>query len=199
MINLLKERYIPFLINLKPFPSDFTDKNVNVKYEIISDVEFDIMDKKSTIKQPLGTCSATYHNPDEKEIMFIDYEDFLNQLPVGLKRCDFVVYELNGASFFFFNELSQSSSGKVKMSDARKQLHNALFNFSKVPEMKSFMDKYTRKECILSNKTEVICSPENMADAFDMIKEHLPLPIEHSFQPITKLGFKLIETAIVEV
>lgn len=199
MINLLKEKYIPFLINLKPFPSDLTDKNVNVKYEIISDVEFDIMDKEPTIKQPLGTCSATYHNPYEKEIMFIDYEDFLNQLPVSLKRCDFVVYELNGTSFFFFNELSQSSSGKVKMSDARKQLHNALFNFSKVPEMKSFMDKYTRKECILSNKTEVLRSPENIADAFDMIKEHLPLPIEHSFQPITKLGFKLIETAIVEV
>lgn len=199
MIGLLIEEYIPYLNSLKPHLPAFDATGVVLKYTIISDVEFDIMDKKKTIKQPLGTGSATYHNPDSKEIMFIDYEDYLNQLPVDLKRCDFVVYEMNGTSFFFFNELSLSNSGKVKMSDARKQLHKALFHFSNVPEIVSFMNKYDRKECILSNTTEIISSPEDVAVAFEKVKEYLPLPIEHSFQPITKLGFKLIETALIEV
>ena len=42
-------------------------------------------------------------------------------------------------------------------------------------------------------------TPENIADAFELIKVYLPEPITLNFQPITKWGFELIETSIIDV
>lgn len=117
-----------------------------------------------------------------------------------MKRCDFIVYDLEQYSFFVLNELSQSSSSKNKFSDARQQLHNAIFHFNKVYEIKSFVNKFNEKLCVFSNKNKTLTkTPENIADAFDEVKKYLPEPIEHNYQPITKLNFKLIEAAIIDV
>jgi len=175
----------------------------NLKSDVIDDTYFDIVDKQPMIKQPIGQGSATYNNIENKIIAFIDYEDFLNKLPANntkeLKKCDFIAYDLGTNSFFLLNELSQSKESKNKFSDARKQLHNALFHFSNVPVIQSFINKFDRKLCIFSNKSSTIATPENIADAFDTVKKYLPEPIEHDFQPITKLNFKFIETAIIDV
>ena len=58
---------------------------------------------------------------------------------------------------------------------------------------------YPKKLCVFSNKKEVIESPDGMAAAFEVIKEYLPDPIIHDYQPITKKGFIFVETAIVSV
>lgn len=202
MINLLKEQYISYLNGKKSHLPSFDGATLTLKAEVTSEVYFDIMDKQATICQPIGTGSATYNNIDTKEITFIDYEDFINQLPPdlqkGIKRCDFIAYDTN-RSFFILNELSQSSTSKGKMNDARQQLHNTAFNLCETPDVKQFIDAFSMKRCVFSNKNRLISTPNNIADAFSMIQDYLPYPIKLNYQPITKLGFELIETAIVEV
>jgi hypothetical protein len=204
MIDLLKNQFINYLIGSKVHLPHFDSDKLTVKAEVISEIHFDIMDKAVSICQALNSGSATYYNPESKCIQFIDFEDFVNQLPVDLskdiKRCDFIAYDKNGTSFFLLNELSQSISSKNKLNDARQQLHRAAFLFSSTNEIKAFMEKFHSKKCIFSNKSKLLsCTPEHVADAFSEIQNYLPEPIMHNYQPITKLGFELIETAIVEV
>ncbi len=203
MIELLKNQYISYLNSRKPHLSPFDGSSLIVRAENVSDEYFDIQDKKATIKQPLGMGSATYHNPGLKDITIIDYEDLLNQLPFdlqkGVERCDFVVYDETEDSFFILNELSQSSSSKNKISDARRQLHKAAFYFSEIADINNFVNRRSRRICVFSNKHKLVPTPDDMAKAFSEIQAYLPDPIRHNFQPITKLGYELIETAIVEV
>lgn len=201
MLDLLKNQYIDYLNSKKPHLTPFQGSALTLKTEVTSDGHFDIMDQQPTICQPTGKGSATYHNPEEKVITFIDYEHFMNQLPAdlqkGIKRCDFIAY--SEPAFFVLNELSQSSTPKTKLSDARQQLHQTALNLSKTPHIASFMDAFEAKKCVFSNKNKLIPTPDNMAEAFSKIKDYLPDPIVHHYQPITKLGFQFIETATVEV
>jgi hypothetical protein len=202
MINLLKGQFIRYLANRQSSSVIFEEDEFIVKAEVTSDVLFDIMDKKETILQPIGEGSATYNNPEGKTITFIDYEDFINQLPDSLskniKRCDFLAYDSDCTSFIL-NELSQSGSRANKLNDARKQLHKTAFLLCGVAEIKEFIYHHKNKQCIFSNKQQLISTPNNIADAFSLICNYLPQPIHHNFQPIAKLGFELIETAIINV
>jgi len=203
MINLLKVQLVAFINAKKSHLSPFDGSLMSIKDELISDKLFDIEDLKQTIKQPAGTGTATYDNPNETQILFIDYENFINQLPAehqkNIKKCDFIAFDQCGNSFFIFNELSGSSSARNKFSKAREQLHSTLLLFESVPEIKTVLDSYARKLCIFSNKTKVISSPNGMAASFERIKSYLPDPIPHDYQPITKMGFEFIETAIVAI
>lgn len=206
MDNLLQRDYIEYLNSLRPHVVQCTNVSIScLKSDVIEDTNFDIQDKKPAIKQSLGTGSASYNNPDNKIIAVIDYEYFLNQQPddvikaLGLKKCDFIIYHLEGNTFFILNELSLSSSSKNKINDARKQLHNALLHLSNTISIKFFIDNFAEKLCIFSNKIKTIETPEDIAGAFDIIRNYLPEPIVHGFQPIEKLNFKLIETAIIDV
>lgn len=173
--------------------------------DIIDDSVFDIDDKKSSIKQASGKGSATYSNPDNKIIAFVDYENFLDQISPDLikkavlKKCDFIVYDLGSDTFFILNELSKSKTAKNKRSDAMSQLSNAANHLMNVLEIKTFINTFPDKRCVFSNRTNPISTPDNMADAFELIKNYLPEPIIHNYQPITKLGFQLIETSAIEV
>jgi hypothetical protein len=83
----------------------------NIRWETITDSAFDIDDKKETIKQPVGQGSATYKNPQKKELVFIDYERFLDLQPnaviknLELKKPDFIAYDRD-KTIFIVNELS---------------------------------------------------------------------------------------------
>ncbi|OAV65313.1 hypothetical protein Barb4_03458 [Bacteroidales bacterium Barb4] len=105
MVSLLNTKYVAYINARRPHVSPCIDVS-NIKFEIIDDDYFDIQDLKPTIKQPLGAGSATYKNPTNKIIVFIDYENFLKQIPEDLtkelKRCDFIAYDLGGKSFFLF-------------------------------------------------------------------------------------------------
>ncbi|OAV65312.1 hypothetical protein Barb4_03457 [Bacteroidales bacterium Barb4] len=100
--------------------------------------------------------------------------------------------------FSFLNELSK---GKIqnKQSDAKLQLSGTLTNLYKVSEIKLFIDSFTKKMCVFSGGTPSIKSPDKVADPFDCIKQLLPSPNKLNFQPITKLGFELIETSVIDV
>jgi hypothetical protein len=204
MDDLLNMHYTSYINSCKPHIPPCSSIGVkNIKSDVIDDAHFDIQDLKPTIKQRLGTGSATYENANNKIIAFINYEDFLNQLPAanvkGMKKPDFIAYDLENQTFFIVNELSQSSNPANKLRDARQQLHDAIFNFLQVIEIKEFIEKHDIKLCVFSNKSKTIKTPDDIAEAFNLIQSYLDEPIRHKFQPITKLGFEFIETAIVTV
>lgn len=151
---------------MKKLNSNTTSIGIHeIRSDVISDTNFDIQDLKPAIKQSLGTGSVTYNNPDRKIIAIIDYEDFLNRQPqqpkypstmdvikaLGLKKPDFILYDLGTQSFFILNELSQSKNPRSKRKEAMIQLHNALKHFFKVPAITSFIANFTDKKCIFSN------------------------------------------------
>lgn len=204
MVELLKNQFISYLNSRKNEPIAFNQESVNIKTELVSQTHFDIIDKKATICQPLGQGSATYRNLSEKEIRFIDFEDFINQLPENLskevKRCDFIAFDTKTNTFFILNELSQSATAKDKKNKALQQLHRAAFYFNETPAINAFINTFQTKKCIFSNKHKLISNtPNDIASAFSQIQNYLPDPIHLDYQPITKLGYELIETAIVEV
>jgi hypothetical protein len=204
MIELLKNQFISYLNSRKAEPVAFNIEDINIKTELISETHFDINDKKANIYQPLGQGSVTYQNLESKTIRFIDFEDFINQLPDYLnkevKRCDFIAYDTQNKTFFILNELSQSKIEKDKRTKALQQLHQAAFYFSETTDINTFINTFQSKKCIFSNKHKLLSStPNNIADAFSRIQNYLPDPILLNYHPIIKLGYELIETAIVKV
>jgi hypothetical protein len=207
MDDILNNDYVGYLNSRKPHVVQCNLIKVrDIRSDVIDDTIFDIQDLKETIKQPPGTGSATYDNRDNKIIAVIDYESFLSQIlskdaikTLGMKKCDFIVYDLEKPTFFILNELSQSGSAKNKYNDARKQLHNAVFHLTLCPATKSFIDKFNDKICIFSNRTKPITTPENIADPFDLIRKYLHEPIVRNFKPIEKCGFRFIETPFIQV
>jgi hypothetical protein len=179
-------------------------KPSDIRIEVITDSQFDIKDKEKTIKQPVGAGTATYSNTANKDIAVIDYENFLDFQTdaviknLGLKKPDFIVYDMCGKSHFIVNELSQGNSNN-KRTTAFQQMHSAIFHFNKIPNIKSFVNQFTRKWCVFSNKEPPITTPDGMADAFINTNKYLTDPIKLNYQPITKLGYALIETTKINI
>jgi hypothetical protein len=177
---------------------------LNIRVERITDSQFDIKDKKTTIKQPVGTGDVTYSNSNNKTIAVIDYENFLDFQPcavikkLGLCKPDFIVYDMCSKSHFIVNELSQGNPNN-KRTRAFQQMHSAIFHFDKIPSIKSFVNQFMEKWCVFSNRETPIKTPDGIADAFTNINKYLPEPIKYSYQPIAKLGYTLIETAKVDI
>lgn len=106
----------------------------NIRREDITAPQFDIQDMKKTIKQPVGTGSATYNNAGRKVIVVIDYEKFLDFQPdavikkIQLQKPDFIVYDKDCKTHFIINELSQGCPDN-KRTKAFQQMHSAVFHF----------------------------------------------------------------------
>lgn len=143
-----------------------------------------------------------YINNSGKNIVFIDYENYIDQFPAtntrGLKRSDFIVYPFNGKDFFIINELSQGSSTS-KLSDAKKQLQGTLLHLCSSCHTKQFIDNFIRKECIYSNKSNIISSPNGIADSFNLASIYIKPPIKHNLQLIEKFGFIMLETDTIDI
>jgi hypothetical protein len=200
--TLLATDFITYLKNKNPAVV-FVNTS-DIRLEVIADSQFDIKDKETTIKQPVGAGSVTYRNAKNKEIAVIDYENFLDFQPdavikkLGLKKPDFIVYDICSKSHFIVNELSQGNSNN-KRKEAFHQMHNAIFHFDKMLNIQSFVNQFTKKLCVFSNREAPITTPDGIADAFININKSLPEPIKHDYQPITKLGYTLIETTKIEI
>lgn len=213
MDKLLQTDFIAYLDTLKPQVIKCSRIPIkDIKTDVVDDERFDIQDKKQTIKQPVGTGSVTYINPDKKIIAIIDYEQFLDLQPhqpdcksqddvvkrLELKKPDFIVYDLEEKSFFLLNELSQSSKANSKRADAINQLRNAIQYFSKVPEIKKFIDGFNNKWCIFSNRAKNITMPD-FANTFNEPDKFFPEPDIIPNKQINSLNFQLIETTVVNV
>ena len=198
MIELLRDYFVPYINNRKQTEPKLSPSDLTIKYEDITENEFDIIDKKTQIRQDVNTGSATYHNSVEA-LRFIDYEHLINQFPKqlqrGIKRCDFIVYDLNGNSVFILNELSQSTAVQTKLRDAIEQLFKSALDLTRVTPINDFIKSKEKHQCIFSNRMpNVANSPLGMADSFNLIQELLPELIVHPNDRINKLGFELIET-----
>ncbi len=206
MDDLLRVSFINHLNTLRPHVATCTNVGIKeIKSDVIDDTHFDLKDKEIEIKQPLGTGSVTYNNPTNKIIAVIDYERFLNIQSndlikkLSLKKCDFIIYHLDGDSFFILNELSQSASESSKRKDAINQLWNAVMHFRRTPDINTFIDKFSTKLCVFSNRSNPITTPNGIADAFGYIQTLLPTPNKMNFSPITNAGFELSSTSIIDV
>ena len=200
MDNLLRSDFINYLKTLNRYVIDVDI----IRREETSDTHFDIQDLQETIIQEIGAGSATYNNRNNKQISIIDYEVFLNQQSndvikaLELKKPDFIVYDSGANSFFILNELSRGNPNN-KRNDAKLQLNDALKHFYKVATIKTFINSFPDKRCVFSNRSEPINSPDAIADPFGYIQELLQPPIRLNFKPITKLGFELIETDVIDI
>jgi len=198
LIDLLATDFIAYLRNKNPAVVFVDAKNVRV--EVIRDTKFDIQDRRPEIKQPAGTGSATYNNPQSKEITVIDYEDFLKAQSdevikkLDVKKPDFIVFDAPTKSCFIINELSQGNP-KNKRTTTIQQMHNAILHFDRVSGIKLFIGQFATKSCVFSCRRKAITT----ADAFMTIDNYLPKPIELRFQPIQKLGYMLIETTEINM
>lgn len=197
MIELFKDYFVPYINNLNQIGPKLNPNILTIRYEDISEKGFDIIDdkKKAVICVSKDTGSATYHNSNAKSIRVIDYENIVDQFPLhlqrGVKRCDFIVYDLDENSFFILNELSKSA----KLNDAIEQLYSTALRLTRVEQIKNFINTKESHQCIFSNRIPKSAnSPLGMADSFNLIQKLLPEPIVHPNDRINKLGFELIET-----
>jgi len=196
MIELIKDYLVSYINNLKPIEPKLDPEKLNVRYEDIREKEFDVIDdkNKAVICVSKDSGGVTYHNLKEIAIRFIDYEDIINQFPPklqnGIKRCDFIAYDLEGNSFFILNELSQSA----KLNEAIEQLYSTALRLTRVEQINRFIHSKETNQCVFSTKNSKNTStPFGMADSFSLIQELLPEAIVHSNHRINKLGFDLIE------
>lgn len=170
------------------------------RHELTTDKQFDIVDKQQNIKQPVGSGTATYNNPNSRSITLIDFENFINSindiLTKGLKRPDFIAYD-DAKLQFIINELS-TGNPKSKLSDAKMQLSGAANLIESIPEIKNFIDSFAEKMCIFSCRQSFPPTPQNMAGAFGNSSQILPQIVSIKFQPITKLGYIAIQTDVVD-
>ncbi len=206
MKSILKDKYIDYLVQLKSnaHPDLTVDKgSVVIRVETTEQQHFDLVDKQESIIVGLGEGSATYSNPASKAVEVIDYENFINQLPLecskNIKRADFILYHKNGTDFFIINELSQSENANNKRKKAILQLFDTVKHLLASMDTKALVDKYDRKICIFSNKDRLINVSQNPAKAFEAIKKYLPDPVPLKFQQIDKAGFEAVETATFEI
>ncbi|WP_165045290.1 hypothetical protein [Dysgonomonas sp. ZJ709] len=204
MDNILISNYINYINSLSPHIIPCIGVNVqDIRSDVINDIQFEIKDLEQTIQQPIGMGIAIYDNPHSKIMAFIDYESFItlvdptrdHPLTKGLKKCDFIVYDMENYSVFLLNELSNSSNPSNKRPDAKLQLHSAALHLSRCPETKIFIDQFQEKKCVFSNKIQPISSPHGIADAFNIPMNYLSSSIPLKFQPLTKLGFQAMETS----
>ncbi len=176
--------------------------------EDIDDKVFDIVDGKgttSTIKRMVGKGTATYFNGDERhtyKLRFIRYEEYLNQFgkwTKGIGRADYIAYDCSDdKACFIIHELSDGKKGS-KLSKARTQLFATLHLLFESPRVKTFIEKFNHKICVLTVGSVPVSSPNGMADGFYQIYKMLPDPIPINAKLITNRGFKAFETRNVKL
>jgi hypothetical protein len=116
-----------------------------------------------------GGGAAKYSNPNNKEVNVINYEKFINSLPVsfqqGREKCDLIVYT-SDLSFFLLNELTKTQPQYVsdftqrggtqrigKRNKAISQLIQTLADICVVPNIDTFIKQHKTKHCCFFNKS----------------------------------------------
>lgn len=202
MKGLLSSVFISHLNARKPFDdSEKASIPAEVPLQTSNDKIFDLLDKADPYFRPVGTGSVTYHNLSTLDIVAINYEQFLNNLPLpitkGLKRPDYLVFDSNSnGKYFIVNELSQGKPAS-KRSDAKNQMFSAIKILNEVPQIKQWIDERPCKWCVFSCRASFPKTPEGIADAFGINGKNLPERVEIKFQPITKAGFSAFETDVI--
>lgn len=169
---------------------------------------FDIIDNKDggSIIQPQGRGTAHYFNSQQnptRNMRFIAYEDFVNKLPDNYNRewsrADFIGYDTSDCkSYFIIHELSE---GKLtnKKSKAQNQLQNTLMRLRECAPIRTFMDDFSNRWCILSVTEGAQKAPFDMTAGFNNIYNEIPDPEPLKAAIILNRGFKAWKTVNVKL
>lgn len=182
MIELLRQDF--------PCHYGLHKKNIIVPNETTHEEHFDLTDGKETMLVPYKTGNVSFDHSKQTEIVVINYEKFLDGLSGtaferGRKRCDFILYEHgeSGDSFFILNEQTSTLGSTDNLSkpivDRNKnvvypggkyekvelQLSETVKTLKAVAGIKSFMDKYQLKICLMS----YVITPKEQESVSDAI------------------------------
>lgn len=172
-------------------------QDTNLPYFELEDV--DTVLTLSSIKD-LGT--AKYSNPNNLEVIIIDYDTFLTSLShrfrQGKSRCDAIVYTQN-KSYFLLNELKNrkivdENAFEEVLSGAISQMLKTLTLIKSVPSIDTFINSFTQKRCCYCNKQSNNPSPSiDAPNAFNRLNNLVPDGIEMRHSEIDALGFQLFQ------
>lgn len=202
MLKELFENDYALYFNSLPKNKEGNITTVAIRSETISASSFDLMDKKSTIQQPVGEGCVTYHNTSGLPVVVIDYEklmDDLGQLTHGIKRCDFVCYQGDGGMLFFIaNELS-TGNAESKWPKAWKQFASTLKHLKAVDSVWQLITAFKFRYCIVSYRPQRATSPNDMAKPFFIPYSLVKAAQEIKCKPINQYGFKVFEATQVNI
>ena len=204
MKDLLSTQFVSHLNNRKDIDeAEKATVPTEVPAQTTNAEVFDLLDKEENFFQPIGVGSVTYHNPSHLEIVVVNYEKLLNDLPEivtkNLKRPDYIVFDSEkDDKYIIINELSQGKPVS-KRNDAKYQMSNAIKILMEVPDIQEWINKRPYRWCVFSCRNTFPETPEGIADAFGLNGKNLPERIELKFQPITKAGFTAFETDVIRL
>lgn len=200
MTNLLQsEKFLKNLENSN-LGSCILYSGYNIRYETTNLPEFDILDEQSTIILKKGEGGVTYQNKSSDSINILDYEDFIQNLKnkkKGIKSCDFLVYSTK-KNFFICNELSIGKHSN-KWPKARYQFIDTLKYLYKSNDIKTFINSFANKMCLLSLRDEIPDTPEeNMLEGFFEPYKLQKKPEKLEYKPIDdKYNFSIWEANLI--
>ena len=169
-----------------------------------TDIDFELIERTLT-----GIGIAKYSNPSSKEVSIVNYESFVNSLPIafatGRERCDFIVYA-SDLSHFILNELTDTQPQYVtdftradgtlvkgKRNKAISQLKQTLQDISSVPDIDNFIKKHTVNHCCFFNTQPHAPIGITAIVAFGRLSSVAPNGYKISNPEIEFLGFELWE------
>lgn len=168
MIDLLKQE-LPAHYGLRRSTS-----TVKVPTECTNELRFDLADEHDTMIVAYGSGNVSFERSSRTTIQVIDYERYLSSwagtgFERGRLRCDFIVYDTEQNGFFILNEQTSTTGSirnfqkpildkktrNVKFSGGKyekveNQLIQTLQTLKAVPGIEAFMEKFTRKICLMS-------------------------------------------------
>lgn len=217
MEQLLKKEFLEVVNALRRADAPVWTAEPTVRAETIGEHAFDVDDPKEdlqTVRRGFGHGTASYVNGSAEKpysLRFVCYDEYLHQfvfddgmghpgvnlLKDHTKMADFIVYDTGESrAWLVVHELSKGAV-ENKRGRARIQLSSTLNMLCKSPEVKTFIDGFRHKWCVLSARDERVLSPQGMADAFMEPYKVQPEPMEFNFGVINRFGFRAFETSKV--
>jgi hypothetical protein len=195
MDSLLKNDFTSF--HQLPISNLNIRQNTSLLYFELEDI-----DTVLTLSSIKDSGTAKYNNPNNLEVVIIDYDTFLTSLShkfkQGKSRCDAIVYTQN-KSYFLLNELKNrkivnENAFEEVLSGAISQMLKTLTLIKSVPSIDNFINTFIQKRCCYCNKQSNNPSPTiNVADAFNRLNNLVTDGIEMEHSIINALGFQLFQ------
>lgn len=169
-----------------------SEKRNNYNYFEIDDISRNIV-----IHNFMNNGMSKYVNRNAKEVVVIDYDKFLTDLPnsfhTGKERCDLIVFTNSDKSYFILNELKDRVPKTKVRKKAKSQLLSTLTELNAVPQISLFINSFTNKFCCYSNKQPIAPVNINAVNAFNRISNIAPNGIILADVNINALGFTFME------
>lgn len=216
MENLLKNQFVQVINKVRIGTAPQWNTTPNVRYEDISDTQFDVVDSKDdpqTIKRAFREGTVSYINGNSYDLRFISFDDYLHQFVYDdgkgnahksmfkqhTKMADLLVYNRNGNSEYFLVQELCVGSIENKRAKAKIQLSSTLNLLYQSLDVRNFIDSFSNKICYLSANDGRVATPNQVAEGFMYSYDIIPNPSPFTFGKIKTCGFTAFETSIIDL